>query len=202
MSHQHRLYFNARAQEWPSRRESESELEARLEGFDIGEGDWILDLGAGKGRLAAALRSRCGTGGRIVALDCAERMLAAGADEYTAAGVEPLCCDASLLALRAESFDKAVCLGTWPHFCHPQRVMQELLRILRPGGGLLILHTCSSRELNRYHALLPGVVAADRLVSARTLARELAGCGFVSLLHEEGPRQYRVQAQKPGGEPS
>jgi len=104
--------------------------------------------------------------------------------------------------LRAESFDKAVCLGTWPHFCHPQRVMQELLRILRPGGGLLILHTCSSRELNRYHALLPGVVAADRLVSARTLARELAGCGFVSLLHEEGPRQYRVQAQKPGGEPS
>lgn len=172
-------------------------LLAGVERFQVGRGESILDLGAGRGRLAAVLRHAVGAEGRIIALDCAEQMLAAGRETLARQRVAPLCCDAARIACRSAAFDKVICLGTWPHFDQPRQVIAEVWRLLRPGGRLLIWHTCCSRHLNAMHASLEGIVAADQLTRAEELAVELELQGFAALLHEETPQSYWVAAQKP-----
>ncbi len=202
MSQSHRLYFNQRAAEWPLPGSEEEQLQAGLARLQFREGEWILDLGAGKGRLAAALRSRTGPGGRIVALDCAEKMLAAAPAWLAAHAVQPLCCDAARIASRDDLFDKVICFGSWPHFLQSGRVIREVYRVLRPAGELLIWHTCCSRELNRFHARLEGVVGHDVLPRARELAGLLAASGFILEAEEERPHYFWVQALKPATEPT
>ncbi len=197
MSRQHRHYFNAIAPEWPPPAANDSALDSGLQRFMINEGDWILDLGAGKGRIAAALRRRAGPSGRIVALDCAEQMLLSGRERLAAERVSPLCSDAARIACRTDCFDKVICMGTWPHFDQPDQVMQEILRILKPGGLFLVWHTCCSRKLNAFHSHLVGIVATDMLLRSGELAEGLAATGFMAVLHEETPQRYWVQAQKP-----
>ncbi|HNW58527.1 MAG TPA: methyltransferase domain-containing protein [bacterium] len=201
MSRQHRLYFNHAAAVWPAPGAEEEILQAGLARLGIASGENVLDLGAGKGRLALALRTRVGARGAIVALDSAERMLAAAAERLQAQRALPLCCDAACIACRGRLFDKVICLGTWPHFLQPERVICEVYRVLRPGGELLIWHTCCSRELNRFHARLDGVVACDKLPPAGELAGMLTANGFEMLAAEERPHHFWVQALKPETEP-
>ena len=196
MSRQHRHYFNQTAQAWPEPPAADPLLLAGIERFQVDRGENILDLAAGRGRLAAVLRHAVGEEGRIVALDCAEKMLAAGRETLVRQQVAPLCCDAARIACRSGAFDKVICLGSWPHFDQPQRVIHEVWRILRPGGHLLVWHSCCSRRLNAMHASLDGVVAADHLPRAYQLASDLEQHGFAALLHEETPQSYWVVAQK------
>lgn len=201
MSRQHRLYFNKKAAEWPRPGFDDDQLRLGLARLIFRPGEWILDLGAGKGRLSAALRSLIGPGGRIIALDCAERMLAAAADRHETTGGWPLCCDAAYISCRDASFDKVICYGSWPHFLQPDRVIREVQRVLRPGGELLIWHSCCSRELNRFHARLDGVVVHDVLPCATELAGMLSARGFTLVAEEEKPHYFWVQALKPLTEP-
>jgi ubiquinone/menaquinone biosynthesis C-methylase UbiE len=200
MSRQHRHYFNNIAAAWPAPSQEEPELILGLERFIIGSGEWILDLGTGKGRLAAALRRMMGSSGQIVALDYAEKMLQSGLERLSAERAMPLCCDAAHLACKADCFDKVICMGSWPHFDQPVDVIREVIRVLRPGGQFLIWHTCCSRKLNAFHAQLNGIVAHDVLLRSGELAEELARAGFVSILHEETPQRYWVQACKPAAD--
>jgi SAM-dependent methyltransferase len=100
-----------------------------------GGGPRLLDLGAGTGRLAAPLLEK---GYDVVAVEPLDEMRAIltqkiGADRALAGHAEAL-------PLPADSVDGAVCADAW-HWFDGARAADELARVVRPGGGVVVCVT-------------------------------------------------------------
>ena len=91
----------------------------------------LLDLGAGTGALARGYASR---GARVVALDRSGAMLREAHDLPRRVVARAEACP-----FRAASFD-AVTAGQCWHWFDRAAVARECLRLLRPGGALLVAH--------------------------------------------------------------
>ena len=198
MSKAHREYFNRLAPEWNTTVSDEPMLGDYLHRFGILRGDRVLDIGAGTGRMTKHLARLVGDDGCVVAEDSACAMLREGKRVIGNEQPNWLCDDASALALKDSVFDKVICFSTFPHFLDPLAVLKEMYRVLRPGGKLLILHTCSSQQLNEFHASLEGVVSNDRLPSIQEMIQLLNKTGFVSEETIENDDLYWVKAGKAG----
>ena len=97
-------------------------------------GKRMLDAGCGYGAFStAAARS----GADVVSVDIGERLVAR---TIARAGGRGLVADVGHLALRDESFDVVVCSEMLEHTDAPARVVEELARILKVDG-LLVLTT-------------------------------------------------------------
>lgn len=97
-------------------------------------GRTVLEVGCGSAPCARWLRSR---GAQVLALDLSGRMLAHAADAALRSGIAvPLVqADASHLPIRTASMDVACSsFGAVPFVADPGQVMNEVFRVLRPGG--------------------------------------------------------------------
>lgn len=94
----------------------------------------VLDLGAATGAACAALAERY-PDAVVIALDCAEAMLQQ-LSEKDLACAEPgrLCADAGAIPLREGSVDLVFCNLLLPWCNQATGVLQEVRRVLRPGG--------------------------------------------------------------------
>ena len=196
MSNAHRDYFNNLAPEWCANMTDAPEFRDHLIRFGVTFGDCVLDIGAGTGRMSKHLSNLVGSDGMVVAEDIADRMLSEGRRLLGNHRMHWLCDDVSALALRNDVFDKVVCFSAFPHFQDPLKALQEMHRVLRPGGKLLILHTCSSRELNAFHASLEGIVCRDILPRAEEMVPLLKKVGFREKKISETDGLYWVEASK------
>jgi SAM-dependent methyltransferase len=101
-------------------------------------GRHLLDLGCGKGRFARAL---CREGATVVGLDLSAAMLA------EATGIERVRASARRLPFRPASFDAVVAVEVLQHLAPRSLdlVCDEIRRVLRPGGTLVIVdkNVCS-----------------------------------------------------------
>ncbi|MGB5260810.1 MAG: methyltransferase domain-containing protein [Gammaproteobacteria bacterium] len=93
----------------------------------------VLDLGCGTGLLARRL---AGQGFAVTGLDISFESLRLM--RQSAAFINAVHGDGAQLPFRDGSFQAVVSLGTWRHFREPQRVMDEISRILTTEGRLLI----------------------------------------------------------------
>ncbi|MCS7057769.1 MAG: class I SAM-dependent methyltransferase [Meiothermus sp.] len=102
------------------------------------EGGVFLDLGASTGLYARALL-RAGAA-RVYALDYAPTMLRMAVRKARRhPGLVPLLAYAEAIPLPDAVLDGVAVGGTWNEFSHPERVVQELYRVLRPGGRLWVM---------------------------------------------------------------
>jgi len=97
----------------------------------------ILEVGAGSGRDAVALAR---AGAKVVTVDYAVGSLAltARAVAAAAADVRPVGGDALALPFRDGAFDVVYHQGLLEHFRDPRPLLAENIRVLRPGGLLVI----------------------------------------------------------------
>ncbi|MDN3027862.1 methyltransferase domain-containing protein [Streptomyces sp. S.PB5] len=96
-------------------------------------GGLFLEVGAGTGDAALALRSRWGA--EAVAVDSSSTMVAqARARGLTRAAVA----DGHQLPFRGGRFDGAWADRVLQHVADPDRVLDELLRVVRPGGRIAL----------------------------------------------------------------
>ncbi len=96
-----------------------------------------LDLGCGTGYFSQALLMRSGQQ-RVIGLDLAQGMLRYACQQRDHAGIHWLCADAERLPLADNSVDQ-IFSSLAIQWCEdPQRLFDELLRVLRPGGLLAV----------------------------------------------------------------
>lgn len=102
----------------------------------IAPGDAVLDVACGTGVLAREVARRIGPAGSVTGLDVNEGMLA------VARRINPEIDwrrgDTEALPFADESFDAVVCQFALMYFPDRVKALQEMWRVLRPGGRLAV----------------------------------------------------------------
>lgn len=105
-----------------------------------------LDIATGGGHVANALAARVR---QVVALDLTPRMLAAAqkhAGKLGRTNIVFMAGDAESLPFSDASFDLVTCRIAPHHFPHPERFVQEVTRVLKPGGRFGLTDNVSPEE--------------------------------------------------------
>jgi demethylmenaquinone methyltransferase / 2-methoxy-6-polyprenyl-1,4-benzoquinol methylase len=146
-------------------------------------GQRALDVAGGTADLALQLAQRVGTTGQVVLSDINPAMLALGRDRMLDAGIAApaVQCDAENLPFASGYFDCVSVAFGLRNMTHKERALAEMLRVLRPGGRLLVLEFSRIWEPLRplYDAysftLLPlmGKLVANDSESYRYLAQSI-----------------------------
>ena len=92
----------------------------------------ILDLGCGAGFLANAL---AGDGYRVTGLDLSESSLAVAQGHDLTGTVDYRLGDACRLEFENRTFDAVCAMDFLEHVDHPEMVVREAARVLKPGGA-------------------------------------------------------------------
>jgi len=164
----------------------------------------ILEAGCGAGLITIALARR---GYKVDAIDAAKSMIQIARQDVLARGVQDRVrlhlADVHALPFKAETFDLVIALGLIPWLHSEHMALQEMHRVLKPGGYLLVTADNNAR-LNRIldpmscPLFMPLRAAAKRLLQfcgawspasgfqpkrhyPAELDRLLAGCRFKKL---------------------
>jgi ubiquinone/menaquinone biosynthesis C-methylase UbiE len=106
----------------------------------------VLDVATGSGHTAFALAPHVA---EVVALDLTNTMLAVAQQEATTRNIPNisfLLGDAQAIPLADKSFDILTCRLAAHHFPNVQQASAEFARMLKPGGTLLVIDSCSPEE--------------------------------------------------------
>lgn len=165
--------------------------EAILDAFGVVAGMALADVGCGTGFFALPAAARVGREGRVYAVDMQEEMLWGLQDRLREAGVRnvlPVLSLEDLIPLPEASVDATLLVNAL-HELRGDGGLQEVLRILRPGGVLGVVDW-------KKEAMERGPPLDHRLSLEEALAR-LEGLGFRVEVVEVGPYHYGVRAEKP-----
>jgi len=119
----------------------------------------VLDVGCGTGRLLRAARDRW-PDARLVGVDPSEGMVEAGRSltpaELHVAGAEAI-------PLPDASVDLAFSTIAFHHWADPSRGLREVARVLRPGGGFVLVDNIGPDWLARYLKDRPYLTGRQRI---------------------------------------
>ncbi|MCK9510064.1 MAG: bifunctional demethylmenaquinone methyltransferase/2-methoxy-6-polyprenyl-1,4-benzoquinol methylase UbiE [Pigmentiphaga sp.] len=101
----------------------------------------VLDIAGGTGDLARAFARQAGPTGEVWLTDINESMLRVGRDRLLDAGLllPVAVCDAEQLPFASNTFDRVSVAFGLRNMTHKNRALASMLRVLRPGGKLLVL---------------------------------------------------------------
>ena len=107
----------------------------------VRKGGRVLDVAGGTGDLLSLFASRVGASGEVWLTDINREMLGRGRDRLIDAGrVTPAVqCDAERLPLPDDYFDCAIVGFGLRNMTHKDKALAEMLRVVRPGGRVLVL---------------------------------------------------------------
>lgn len=148
----------------------------------------VLDVATGTGRLPLALLRHSHFQGRIVALDLSRRMLQQAARKVQGQGqVRLIWYTAEKLPFSDNTFDVVTCLEALEFMPNPPGVLRELVRVLRPGGLLLITNRINTR-------LMPGKTWSKEQLAALLSAADIEEADVEAWQHD----YHKVWAIKSG----
>lgn len=132
----------------------------------------VLDIASGTGDLALAFAQRAGKG-NVTASDINHEMLAIGAKRLASADAGALVveADAENLPFEEGTYDVVTVSFGIRNMTHKERALREMLRVLKPGGRLLVL------EFSKCHRWLKPVYDFYSFVFMPWIGSKIAGDG-------------------------
>jgi ubiquinone/menaquinone biosynthesis C-methylase UbiE len=176
-------------------------VEDYLARLGLGGAERVLDLGCGTALAARAIARRFPSGPPVAAVDISEHLLGIArrmaAEEGCADRIAFHAGDAHRLAFPDGSFDVVLMHTLLSHVASPAAVLVEAHRLLRPGGGRLVVFDGDQASLTFATDAPDGGEASDRVLQRagaahprvmRAMPRLLADAGYRLL----GMRSYPV----------
>jgi SAM-dependent methyltransferase len=108
----------------------------------LAPGDVVLDVACGPANFSREFAPAVGAEGLVVGIDASSTMLARGAADVEAAGLANVALirgDAAALPFRDGSFDGLCCFAALHLFADPFAALDEMRRVLGPGGRIAIM---------------------------------------------------------------
>jgi SAM-dependent methyltransferase len=161
-----------------------------LEMLDVRPGQRVIDVGCGPGNYTRPLARAAGDG-LTVGLDASEVMLASAAEQGGGENLVYVRGDACALPFADGSFDFACSVGVIHMVEEPLLALEEMVRVLAPGGRLMVLATCATRGRPRHERGGLTFFARDDLTGA------LSGHGMTEIEQRVFRRGQFVSARKP-----
>jgi demethylmenaquinone methyltransferase/2-methoxy-6-polyprenyl-1,4-benzoquinol methylase len=151
----------------------------------------LLDVGGGTGRVAALL---AGDVGQVVIADPSPGMLGGARAK---SGLLPMRAQAERLPYRDGSFDRILIVDALHHFHSQRQAAPELLRVLAPGGRLVIEEMNYERLPVKFVALGEKLLLmGSRFYRAGDLGRLFEGAGRRVTVHADHAVNVWVVVEK------
>jgi ubiquinone/menaquinone biosynthesis C-methylase UbiE len=164
----------------------------------------ILDVGCGTGVFAARIREALPTA-TVWGVDLVSGMLTKGADRWKhhAGRIVPIQGDSERLPFATGAFDLVTCANSFHHYPHQDRAVAEMLRVLSPGGRLMLVDGFRDAPWGWlvYDVCVAHVEGAVHHPSRRRFRELLSHAGFESVTQKvhRGPAPFVLnEASKPG----
>jgi SAM-dependent methyltransferase len=125
---------------------TEDEHRIALEMLAISPGDRVLDVACGPGNFTRDFGAAAGEG-VVIGLDASSTMLGVAVRETHRENVAYIRGDASDLPFRDGSFDAVCCFAALYLIERPMRALEEIVRVLAPGGRVALLSSCNRGAL-------------------------------------------------------
>ena len=167
--------------------------ERLVECAQLAAGSGVLDVATGRGALAFPAAKLVGPRGRVIGTDISPEMLRETAKDAQSGhwqNIELQQMDAEYLQYPDSAFDCVLCGFALWLFPHPDRALQQVYRVLKPGGRLALTtwaHDCPMKnlQLDTLHPyLIPlskpaGAEKKQRFDTQEQLEPVLRQAGFV-----------------------
>ncbi|HET8852310.1 MAG TPA: methyltransferase domain-containing protein [Ktedonobacteraceae bacterium] len=126
-------------------RERHARVLAWIDSLALPPGSRVLEIGCGAGFMSIALAQR---GLRVHAIDAVEAMVEQARRHAAEAGITDRLClevgDIYALGFENESFDLVIAIGVIPWLERAELAIQEMARVTRPGGHIIL--TADNRQ--------------------------------------------------------
>lgn len=112
-----------------------------LEMINLRPGEVVLETSCGTGLVTFRAAKKVGSDGKVVATDLSDEMIEMAKEEAEERSLNNISfhrMDAEQLQLEDEQFDKAICCLGLMYFPSPLKGLQEMHRLLKPGGKAAI----------------------------------------------------------------
>lgn len=170
-----------------------------LEMLEISPGDWVLDVGCGPGNFTRDFARAAGDG-PVVGVDASASMLAAAVREGGPGNLAYVRGDACALPFPDDSFDAVCCFAALYLIEDPMTAIDEIVRVLAPGGRVALLASCSRGPLpTRLTAPPVRALSGIRLFDREELTGALAARGLTGIEQRVAGFGQYVSARKPFG---
>jgi ubiquinone/menaquinone biosynthesis C-methylase UbiE len=193
-------YFDNAAEKWDSKFKTPkliSFLEKLVPQFNLKPGQQILDVGTGTGVLIPYLTKAVGSAGLINAVDLSEKMVQkCKAKHKHVNNVDITVGNIEDTAFPVESFDAVICFGVFPHLENKRKALQNINKILKYGGKIIIAHALSSEELQIHHKKVSRHVAHAAIPPKNQMTQLLKQTKFIEISIKDEPGCYLCTARK------
>jgi len=192
-------FFDQHAKDWDSSRHAKEDFRlARVVALaQVQSGHAVLDVGTGTGVLVPHLLRTLGPAGRIAAIDLSAAMLETARHKGFPPNVTFSEADVHQIPFPNADFDRVICNAAFPHFADRARSLGEMIRVLRPGGILVISHPIGREAVNALHREAGGPVEEDRVPTANVMVTLLQGAALTDIGVIDEPEFYLVRGTKP-----